>query len=132
MRSDCSCAKWWMRRACPSWCDSPTPPRSQRWWKLGRQPASASENLKVFSMRSKAVPKKKQESPPRSSSFGRQFAKDWTRLSHSGRHDMGRPKEAMLLLLANDGPLAAEWLDHELQGEWSDHRECHVKGDLLL
>jgi mRNA interferase YafQ len=45
---------------------------------------------------------------------------------------MARPKEAMLLLLANEGPLPAEWFDHELQGEWSDHRECHVKGDLLL
>ena len=53
-------------------------------------------------------------------------------MAHSGRHDMARPKEAMLLLLANDGPLPAEWLDHELQGEWADHRECHVKGDLLL
>lgn len=38
----------------------------------------------------------------------------------------------MLLLLANDGPLPAEWFDHELQGEWADHRECHAKGDLLL
>ncbi len=45
---------------------------------------------------------------------------------------MQRLKEAMLLLIANDGPLPAEWLDHELQGEWSDHRECHAKGDLLL
>ena len=83
-------------------------------------------------MRSKAAPKKKHASLPKTSSFTRQFEKDWTRLSHSGRHDMARPKEAMLLLLANEGPLPAEWFDHELQGEWSDHRECHVKGDLLL
>lgn len=83
-------------------------------------------------MPSKAPPKKKHTSLPRSSSFTRQFYKDWTKLSHSGRQDMSRPKEAMLLLLANDGPLPAEWFDHELQGEWADHRECHVKGDLLL
>ncbi|MFM9928283.1 type II toxin-antitoxin system YafQ family toxin [Variovorax sp. H27-G14] len=83
-------------------------------------------------MPSKAPQKKKHASLPKSSSFTRQFHKDWTRLSHSGRHDMNRPKEAMLLLLANDGPLPAEWFDHELQGEWADHRECHVKGDLLL
>ena len=45
---------------------------------------------------------------------------------------MARLKEAMLILIANDGPMPPEWLDHELQGEWSDHRECHAKGDLLL
>jgi mRNA interferase YafQ len=45
---------------------------------------------------------------------------------------MSRQKEVMLLLLANDGPLPAESFDHELQGEWSDHRDCHVKGDLLM
>ncbi len=37
----------------------------------------------------------------------------------------------MLLLIANDGPLGAEWLDHALKGEWADHRECHVGGDFL-
>ena len=45
---------------------------------------------------------------------------------------MKRLKAAMTLLIANDGPLAAEWLDHELGGDWEDHRECHAKGDLLL
>ena len=41
-------------------------------------------------------------------------------------------KEAMLLLIANDAPLPAEWKDHELSGAFADMRECHVKGDLLL
>lgn len=41
-------------------------------------------------------------------------------------------KEAMSLLMRNDGPLPAEWRDHALQGGWSDHRELHAKGDLLL
>ncbi len=30
----------------------------------------------------------------------------------------------MLLLIANDGPLGAEWLDHPLKGNWEGHREC--------
>jgi mRNA interferase YafQ len=38
----------------------------------------------------------------------------------------------MLLIVANDGPLPAEWRDHALRGEWADHRECHVGGDFLL
>lgn len=45
---------------------------------------------------------------------------------------MRRLKEAMLLLIANDLPLGAEWLDHALKGEWADYRECHIGGDFLL
>jgi len=45
---------------------------------------------------------------------------------------MRQLKEAMLLLIANDGPLAPEWRDHALTGNWADHRECHIGGDFLL
>jgi len=45
---------------------------------------------------------------------------------------MTRLKSVMALLIANDGPLPAEWKDHPLKGNWSDHRECHVGGDFLL
>jgi len=41
-------------------------------------------------------------------------------------------KAAMLLLVANNGPLPSEWLDHPLTGDWLGHRECHVGGDFLL
>jgi mRNA interferase YafQ len=58
--------------------------------------------------------------------------KDWERLSRTGRYDMNRLKEAMLLLIANDAPLGAEWLDHALKGEWGEYRECHIGGDFLL
>jgi mRNA interferase YafQ len=69
---------------------------------------------------------------PRAADYARAFLKDWQRLSHAGRYDMGRLKEAMMLLIANDAPLGPEWLDHALKGEWSDHRECHIGGDFLL
>lgn len=69
---------------------------------------------------------------PRSSDFTRQFLKDWQRLNNSGRYDMEKLKKIMLLLVANEGPLPAEFRDHELTGEWRDHRECHVGGDFLL
>lgn len=45
---------------------------------------------------------------------------------------MVRFKEAMILLIASDGPLGAEWLDHALKGEWADHRGCNIGGDFLL
>lgn len=69
---------------------------------------------------------------PRSSDYAKTFLKDWERLSRSGRYDLNRLKEAMLLLIANDASLGPEWLDHPLKGEWSGYRECHIGGDFLL
>lgn len=77
-------------------------------------------------------PNSKRARPPRAADFARSFHKDWERLSRSGRYDMNRLKRAMLLLIANDGPLGPEWLDHPLKGDWVGHRECHVGGDFLL
>lgn len=69
---------------------------------------------------------------PRAADYSRIFAKDWERLSRSGRYDMGRLKQAMMLLIAADAPLGPEWKDHPLKGEWAGTRECHVGGDFLL
>ena len=78
-------------------------------------------------------PSKAKRAPlPRKSDRTKQFDKDWGKLTHSGKQDMQRLKQAMMLVISNEGALPEEWLDHELQGEWTDHRECHAKGDLLL
>ena len=69
---------------------------------------------------------------PRSCDYTKAFRKDYERLSRSGRFDLNRLKEAMLLLVANDAPLAPEWFDHPLKGEWSGFRECPIGGDFLL
>ena len=69
---------------------------------------------------------------PRPADYAKLFLQDGERLSRSGRFDMNRLKEAMLLLIAGDAPLGAEWFDLPLKGEWSGHRECHVGGDVLL
>ncbi|MEO6353007.1 MAG: type II toxin-antitoxin system YafQ family toxin [Burkholderiaceae bacterium] len=34
--------------------------------------------------------------------------------------------------LANDQLLAPRYRDHALTGEWKDHRDCHIKPDLVL
>jgi mRNA interferase YafQ len=83
-------------------------------------------------MTSKKPAQQKRAKLPRKSDRTRQFAKDWERLSHSGRYDLQRLKEAMMLLIANDQPLPPEYLDHELGGEWRGFRECHIGGDFLL
>lgn len=75
---------------------------------------------------------RKRTSLPRRCELTKVFLKDWQRLSRSGRYDMKRLKEAMLLLIANDAPLGPEWLDHPLKGEWRNYRECHIGGDFLL
>lgn len=69
---------------------------------------------------------------PRASDMSRSCHRDWQRLARSGRYDMARLKHVMMRLIANDGPLAAEWRDHALKGEWEGHRECHIGGDFLL
>lgn len=83
-------------------------------------------------MTSKKPAASKRAKLPRACDYTKHFLKDWRRLSHSGRYDMNRLKEAMALLVANDGSLPPEWLDHPLSGDWVGHRECHIGGDFLL
>jgi len=89
-------------------------------------------------MTSKKPASSKRATPPKACDYTKTFFKDWERLSRSGRYDLKRLKEAMLLLIAHDAPLghdaplAPEWLDHPLKGDWADHRECHIGGDFLL
>jgi len=83
-------------------------------------------------MTSKKPAPQKRTNPPRNADKTKQFRKDWQRLSHSGRYDMHRLKEAMLLLIADDAPMPPEYLDHGLSGDWEGFRECHVGGDFLL
>jgi mRNA interferase YafQ len=35
-------------------------------------------------------------------------------------------------MLAADKPLPRRNFDHSLTGEWNDHRDCHVRADLVL
>ncbi|MDR2214084.1 MAG: type II toxin-antitoxin system YafQ family toxin, partial [Pseudomonadales bacterium] len=38
----------------------------------------------------------------------------------------------VLIALATDHPLDPRYQDHPLTGDWKDHRDCHVKPDLVL
>ena len=65
----------------------------------------------------------------RTNAFRRDFKREMR-----GHHR--RELEALLILavslLAEDQPLSERNRDHPLTGEWRDHRECHLKPDLLL
>ena len=62
-----------------------------------------------------------------------QFKRDYKREKKSGHH---RTLDHGLLwiveLLAADKPLTHRNYDHALTGEWTDHRDCHIKPDLVL
>jgi mRNA interferase YafQ len=49
---------------------------------------------------------------------------------------LGKKLEKLLMdavkLLADDQPLPPRYFDHALVGEWSDHRDCHLRPDLVL
>jgi mRNA interferase YafQ len=40
--------------------------------------------------------------------------------------------EETINLLAADIPLPPRYVDHQLLGEWKDHRDCHIRPDLIL
>ena len=65
--------------------------------------------------------------------FTGQFKRDYRR-ERSGVH--GGKLNSLLMeavdLLAVDAPLPARYVDHALLGEWRDHRDCHIRPDLIL
>jgi mRNA interferase YafQ len=62
-----------------------------------------------------------------------QFKKDYKRES-KGMHRaaLSRDFAAVVNDLASDKALAPRQRDHALSGDWIDHRDCHIKPDLVL
>jgi len=62
-----------------------------------------------------------------------QFKRDYKRES-KGQHRnvLDESLLAVLELILADKPLPAKYRDHPLAGDWADHRDCHIKPDLLL
>lgn len=61
------------------------------------------------------------------------FRRDFKRVKAQPRHrDVDTALASILDLLAADQPLLPRHRDHALTGDWVDHRECHIKPDLLL
>ena len=61
------------------------------------------------------------------------FKRDFKR-ELKGSHGKALVAELPKLLreLASDQPLEAAWREHALTGDWKDHRDCHVRPDLVL
>jgi mRNA interferase YafQ len=65
--------------------------------------------------------------PKRSS----QFKKDYKRYKNSGRYDIEKLENIMRKLI-NEEPLDISNNDHQLKGNLSDFRECHIEANWLL
>jgi mRNA interferase YafQ len=69
----------------------------------------------------------------RAISYTNRFKRDFKR-EKAARH--GKTLDSDLTetvrMLANDTPLPRRYFDHALSGDWSDHRDCHIKPDLVL
>lgn len=62
-----------------------------------------------------------------------QFKRDYKR-EDKGRHRATLDVDLFPVVdaLANDQELEPRYRDHALTGEWKDHRDCHIKPDLVL
>lgn len=62
-----------------------------------------------------------------------QFKQDYKR-ERKGRHrnDVEGLIVSAIDLLVIDEALPQNYCDHPLSGKWNEHRECHLKPDLLL
>lgn len=65
--------------------------------------------------------------------FGHRFKRDYRR-EKSERHakHLDAALSDVVDMLAIDAPLPRRLFDHPLSGEWRDHRDCHVRPDLVL
>ena len=62
-----------------------------------------------------------------------QFKRDYKRESKGPHRDaIDTALMTVLRALADDVPLEARHRDHALTGDWNDHRDCHLKPDLVL
>lgn len=62
-----------------------------------------------------------------------QFRRDFKREA-KGQHRQALEAElsAVVEALASDATLEPRHRDHALTGDWKDHRDCHIKPDLVL
>lgn len=65
--------------------------------------------------------------------YTNQFKRDYKReLSGSNKAILTSAFPKIVETLATDITLEKHFKDHPLIGDWKDHRDCHLKPDLLL
>ena len=64
--------------------------------------------------------------------YTRKFKQDYKREKKSHKVTLERELKKIVRLLANNKPLPRKYCDHSLMGEWKDHRDCHIRPNLVL
>ena len=69
----------------------------------------------------------------RTTEYTGQFKRDFKREA-KGKHQrtLNDDFSTVLKLLVTDEPLPERCHDHNLSGDWIDHRDCHIKPDIVL
>lgn len=59
-----------------------------------------------------------------------QFKKDFKKVKKQYK-DLAK-LQAIIEILVDEKPLDPQYKDHQLIGDWKNHRECHIESDWLL
>jgi len=63
--------------------------------------------------------------------FSKKYKKSFKKLKKSGNFDQDKAKQ-LVHKLVNMELLEPKHKDHQLNGIFAEHRECHIENDLLL
>lgn len=65
--------------------------------------------------------------------YTNKFKRDYKRESKGiYKETLAADLKAFIQHLEKSAVLPASYCDHALKGEWQDHRDCHIKPDLIL
>lgn len=61
-----------------------------------------------------------------------QFKRDYKREKRTHHNDIDKKLGVVIESLATDAHLPKSLRDHRLSGNWKDHRDCHIRPNLVL
>lgn len=61
-----------------------------------------------------------------------QFKRDYKREKRTQHNDLDKKLMFVIESLATDAQLPESLRDHRLSGNWKDHRDCHIRPNLVL
>lgn len=61
-----------------------------------------------------------------------QFKRDYKREKRKQHNDLDKKLMLVIESLATDAQLSESLRDHRLSGSWKDHRDCHIRPNLVF
>jgi len=79
-----------------------------------------------------AVPRQQPRAVETTNRFAKDLAREKKGKSALAAAQVDSDLRTVIDMLAADTALPASYSDHPLSGDWADHRDCHVRPDLIL